>query len=935
MNDLLNYYTETNQKGQVECLGMTFASEDARREYFLNLLAEKLKDPSFRSQDGFPHASDEAILALSDPPYYTVCPNPFVGDIIECGVTSSDALAPYSTEPFVADVSEGKNDPIYNAHSYHTKVPHKAIMRYILHYTQPGDLVFDAFGGTGMTGVAAELCGDRSTIETLGYRVDGQGNILAQEQEHGRTIWKPFSKVGARKAILSDLSPAATFIAYNYNTPLNSQQFHSSGEQVLAEVEAECGWMFETLHSDGKTKARINYTIWSDVFTCSECAGEVTFWHAAIDESAKQVNDEFPCPHCSANLTKRGLERAWTTQYDSALNEHIKQAKQVPVVINYSVGRKKFKKAPDAHDLDLIAKIEAMDLPYHFPADRLPDGFNTRQPMESHGITHVHHFYSKRNLWVVSSFVHRIQKVSGFAEQKRLMFSKTASERITTKLSSIAFSYYFHGGGGFVNAGRKGTLYVSSVVPEVPAYLSLKSRLSATGFSLARTRSAFITCQSSTNMQLPSDSVDYIFLDPPFGANINYSEMNFIWEAWLGVITNRAPEAIENRIQGKSLDDYRKLMALCFSEAFRVLKPGRWMTVEFSNTRAAVWNAIQTALQEAGFVVANVSALNKKQNSIQAYSTPTAVKQDLIISAYKPDGDLESRFTAAAGSESSVWDFVRTHLRYLPTVKAKNGQLEYVTERDPRIIFDRLVAWFVRHNYPVPLSSQEFQEGLRVRFDERDGMVFLPEQVTEYDRKRAQVAQAPQIELFVADERSAIDWLTDFLKGRPSTYQELHPEFISQLGAGWKKHEAKPELSALLEDNFLRYDGAADVPSQIHSYLSTNHKDLRGLEKTDLRLKAKAKDRWYVPDPTKAQDLERKRERSLLKEFEAYKSGSGRRLKEFRLEVLRAGFKTAWSAKDYKTIIGIAQKIPEEALQEDEKLLLWYDQALTRMEADA
>jgi hypothetical protein len=194
------------------------------------------------------------------------------------------------------------------------------------------------------------------------------------------------------------------------------------------------------------------------------------------------------------------------------------------------------------------------------------------------------------------------------------------------------------------------------------------------------------------------------------------------------------------------------------------------------------------------------------------------------------------------------------------------------------------------------------------------------------------VTGAPQMEMFVADERSAIDWLTDFLKGKPSTYQEMHPEFISQLGAGWKKHEEKPELLGLLEANFIQYDGVGDVPSQIHSYLSSNFKDLRGLEKSSLQLVAKAKDRWYVPDPNKAQDLEKKRERSLLKEFELYQAFTGRKLKEFRLEVLRAGFKTAWSSKNYKDIIAIAQKIPEEALQEDEKLLLWYDQALTRME---
>ena len=55
-------------------------------------------------------------------------------------------------------------------------------------------------------------------------------------------------------------------------------------------------------------------------------------------------------------------------------------------------------------------------------------------------------------------------------------------------------------------------------------------------------------------------------------------------------------------------------------------------------------------------------------------------------------------------------------------------------------------------------------------------------------------------------------------------------------------------------------------------------------------------------------------------------------LKEFRLEALRAGFRAAWANKDYETIINIAKKVPDEALQEDEKLLTLYDLALTRTE---
>jgi len=172
----------------VECLGMTFQNDDERRKYFLEKLAEKLKAPEFRKIEDFPIGEDEDILALSDPPYYTACPNPWLADFVKQYGTRYNPKKQYHSEPFAADVSEGKNHPIYTAHSYHTKVPHRAIMRYILHYTDPGDLVFDGFGGTGMTGVAARLCGDRKEVQALGYRVQDDGTIL---NEQGLAFSKP------------------------------------------------------------------------------------------------------------------------------------------------------------------------------------------------------------------------------------------------------------------------------------------------------------------------------------------------------------------------------------------------------------------------------------------------------------------------------------------------------------------------------------------------------------------------------------------------------------------------------------------------------------------------------------------------------------------------------------------------------------------------
>ena len=163
---------------------------------------------------------------------------------------------------------------------------------------------------------------------------------------------------------------------------------------------------------------------------------------------------------------------------------------------------------------------------------------------------------------------------------------------------------------------------------------------------------------SSTTAALgiPDNSVDYVFTDPPFGENIYYADLNFLVESWHRVLTNAAPEAIVDRFKQKGLLDYQRLMQRCFEEYQRVLKPGRWMTVVFHNSKNAVWTAIQEAMLAAGFVVADVRTMDKQQGSYRQV-TSTAVKQDLVISAYKPNDGLEERFTLTSGTEEGVWDF--------------------------------------------------------------------------------------------------------------------------------------------------------------------------------------------------------------------------------------------------------------------------------------
>ena len=913
----------------VECLGLTFESDDARRQHFLERLRAEL--PELRKRPDFPKGKDEDILRMSDPPYYTACPNPFLAEFVEHHGKPWDPDDGYHREPFAVDVSVGKTDPLYRAHGYHTKVPHLAIVPSILHYTKPGNIVLDGFCGSGMTGVAAQWCGTAPPK----YRQ----KLEAEWKAEGRDP----PEWGARRVVLGDLSPAATFIAANYNIPFDVDEFAEAAKKLLDDVEKEVGWMYETLHTDGKTKGRINYTVWSEVFQCPECAGEVVFGREAVDARTKKVKKEFPCPGCGATLTKTRLVQKTSARWDAALQRTVDEHLRVPILIDYLTSTGRHEKEPGPEDLQLLHRIAAMEADSGLPLDRMMHAsddvtkWGDKWRAGSASFQYVHHLFfprAARTLAVLWRHVHR------HADPRlRNMLAFLAEQAILGMSILNRYQPIQHGrpGGSQVNRPMSGVYYVSSQISEV----SLRYNLANRAVRLPKTFTPMPSCPGSSTVTtgdcsgvpVPSDSVDYVFTDPPFGDSLAYSELNFVNEAFHGVFTTQAPEAVVSHVQAKQLDQYQYLMRRCFSEYARVLKPGRWMTVVFHNSRNAVWNAIQEALSSVGFVVADVRTLDKKVGSYNQAVASGAVKQDLVISAYKPSCELEARFKLEAGTDEGVWAFIRDHLKNLPVFVAKGDVAEVIAERLDYLLFDRMVAFHVQRNVTIPLSAAEFYEGLKQRFAVRNGMHFLPEQAVEHDRKRLRVERIEQLSLVVTDEKSAIEWLRLQLKARPRTFSAIHPDFVRELG-GWQKHEQLLELSTLLEQNFLCYDGEGDVPCQIHAYLSSNYKTSRNLPKGDLDLRKHAKDRWYVPDASKATDLEKLRERTLLREFETYRLPSQRRLAKFRLEAVRAGFRRAWGKGDHDTILDIARKIPDKVLREDLQLLMWYDQAKTRKEAE-
>jgi hypothetical protein len=296
---------------------------------------------------------------------------------------------------------------------------------------------------------------------------------------------------------------------------------------------------------------------------------------------------------------------------------------------------------------------------------------------------------------------------------------------------------------------------------------------------------------------------------------------------------------------------------------------------------------------------------------------------------------------------AGVWAFLDTHLRNLPPFLKRGEEGIEIIERTPRSLYDRVVAYYVGHSLPVPLSSSEFQAELAQHYTLRDGMVFLAEQVPAYEQQRKTVRQMRLLEIAVADEQSAIQWLRQLLANKPQTSSDLTPQFMQQM-SHWSKHEQQIELATLLDENFLCYnDLSQPIPPPILSWLKksseqrerihaaladgTAHEDSRqGLTTRDPRLLQAARDRWYLPDPGRSIDLEQARQKGLLREFKRYAEGQTK-LRQFRAEAVRAGFAEAWKSRDYAIIVRVGARLPNDVLHTDPKLLMYYDNASMRL----
>ena len=572
-----------------------------------------------------------------------------------------------------------RGGPLFNAFSYPTKISPEVIALYIATHTHPGDTVLDVFAGSGTTGIAARLC-DAPTPE-----------MLALAETLGvRPQWGP------RKAVLYEISVIGSLLAEQMTNPPDPDRFAEAARDLIASAADELSWMYEAVDPDGNI-GRIRHVTWSEVLECVCCNREVTYWDAAVRMQPLRLETEFECPGCEATLLGADCPRATVRVVDQATGEKIESRKRVPARIYGSTGKRTWQREPVPSDLDLFDRISEFEVKTWFPSGKVFWGDLYRGGYHQ-GLNRFHHFYTKRNLAALSLLW---AKIDNFPYELRdslklLVLSFNAAH--STLMTRVVLK---NGQKDFVLTGaQSGVLYVSGLPVEKNVFegVARKIRTFSNAFRLTRnSRSEVIVCNaSSTQLELPSKCVAYVFTDPPFGAYIPYAELNQVNEAWLRKTTDRTEEAIISPAQGKTIQEYGMLLKDVFAEVARVLKPNGLATVVFHSSKADVWKAVARSFETAGLEVMRTSVLDKTQTSFKQTVSSVSSRGDalFLLSPSTVGGNLGS---PAEDHRSLVRDVVR---------RAFESRLP--SELQPDRLYSRYVSTCVASREQVSMGAAEF-----------------------------------------------------------------------------------------------------------------------------------------------------------------------------------------------------------------------------------
>lgn len=728
----------------------------------------------------------------------------------------------YDVPAFDKPIETTKATAIYNMHTYWSKKPHDAIRQYIQHYTKSGDMVLDPFCGSGGTALASLMKG--------------------------------------RKAIAIDRSPAATFITKNYCTPVDVDELQKAFEALKRKVKPEIDWLYATKCDRCGGEATTAYTVYSQVFQCPRCLERVPLFDCVeVDgETAKgKPKRVSACPHCH----RRGIQEEISTRAD--------KFGAVPVLVSYlcengcrpARGERKYndpnkKKREyfEKYDIKKIREIEAKDIPHWYPKDRMMHVESNTAPWgdewrPGRNFRTVAELFTKRNLWALAALR------AGIGQDDHLLLAFNAIILNSSKL------YRHRSGGG---GGPAGNYYIAQDHREMAVWPQLAEK--TTEYSRANWvfyPSIIISTQTAIDQgRIAVQSIDYIFTDPPYAEKVQYGELNFIWEAWLGFDTHwHNEEIIVNEVRGKTEEDWANMMRKAMAECYRVLKPGRCISLCYHDTSEGTWSLVQDIMAEAGFIVEKSDSalyIDTGQKSYNQLVADKVNKRDLVINFRKPKlGDVKAT-VAITGDEDETTFNEKVHQIIRDYLGLNPGNTK---DR----IYDEVVSRMVSTGQ---MEAHDFDELLRQvaeevktpvmknLFDQKDADLFGSHEISRWYLKETElmITDAAENAREDASAEKIGALIKEHLKKHPGDegvhYSDLFEHYIYAV-----KDKPRRQLAEFLPDYFYKTDqGTWRLPDSEEEEKAKREARVKGLGRRVKRYIAQLEQGAIIPDHERPND---------------------------------------------------------------------------------
>lgn len=564
---------------------------------------------------------------------------------------------------------------MFMAFSYPTKISPETIALYILSHTKPNDSVLDVFGGSGTTGLATLLC-DKPNKKLLELVAESKLNV----------------EFGPRKAYVSEISGLGSFISMVMSSKIDSNTFAKESNSLLERVQKRMTTVYQVQDPEGNT-GEIRHIIYTEYLICPNCNNEISFGAACVSNNPLEIKSKWTCPSCQQVNNNNQSNRVVEDLYDPILEKVRKVRKRRPYKIYGQTGNKKWKRFATEIDLVPISwqqswNSEAVPIQSMNWGDLYRSGYHS-------GIDYVHDFYTQRNLGVMSVLWDEVKNSMEEYQNALKLWILSYNASHSTLMTRVVVK---KNQSDFVLTGAQpGVLYISSLPVEKNIIKGLERKIKTfkDAFSLVQNSdSQVITLWgSSTELDIKSNSIDYVFTDPPFGDYIPYSELNVLNEVWLNRKTDIKEEAIISKNQKKDAQDYEQLLTAVFLEVNRVLKEDGSTSVVFHSASSKVWNALKHTFQSAHFEVVNSSVLQKEQASFKQTNSNIAVKGDAVLLLKKGSSNPKIELTD-----------VELLSELIKEARLRNNPTELVRER----LYSRYVGFCMKHQIKVGLDAKEF-----------------------------------------------------------------------------------------------------------------------------------------------------------------------------------------------------------------------------------